>query len=123
MDAHADAQRSAELGAQLGIDVVEGEIDGPRRPPRVAATGLNAMVLPEDGEQAVSQKLVGPAAVGMDGGAGRGEELVEDEDYVVGEAALGQLCKVAQVEKHDGQLLLHARRVELLDIRRLRPGT
>ena len=122
MNAHADAQRPADLDAELGIDVVEGEIDGARGPQRLAAAGLHAVVLPEDGEQAVAQELVDPAAVGVDGGAGRGEELVQDEDHVVGEAALRELGEVAQVEEHHGQRLLHAGGVELQHVGGLRTG-
>ena len=48
------------------------------------------VVLPEDGEQAVAQELVDPAAVGVDGGAGRGEELVQDENHVVGAGGSGR---------------------------------
>ena len=54
--------------------------------------------------------------------AGRREELVQDEDHVVGQPALRQLGEVAQVEEHHGQRLLDAGRVELLQVGRLRPG-
>ena len=120
VDAHADAQRPADLGAELGVDVVEREIDGARGPQRLPAADLDAVVLAEDGQQAVAQELVDPAAVRVDGGAGRGEELVEDEDDVVGQAALRELREVAQVEEHDGQRLLDAGRIELLHVGGLR---
>ena len=107
---------------ELGVDVIEREVDGARRPQRLPAAGLHAVALAEYGEQAVAQELVDPAAVRVDGGAGGREELVQDEDHVVGQAALRQLGEVAQVEKHHGQRLLDAGRVQLLQVGAFRPG-
>ena len=103
----------------LALTCVEREVDGARRPQRLPAAGLHAVALAEDGEQAVAQELVDPAAVRVDGGAGGGEELVQDEDHVVGQPALGELGEVAQVEEHHGQRLLDAGGVELLHVGRL----
>ena len=56
-------KRPADLGSELGIDVIEGQIDGAGRAQRLAAARLHTVMLAEDGQQAVAQELVDPAAV------------------------------------------------------------
>jgi len=96
MDAHADAQRLADLNAELGVDAIERQIDGAGCAQRLPATDLHRVALAEYGKQAVAQELVDPAAVRVDRGAGGGEELVEDEHHVVGEATLRQMGEIAE---------------------------
>ena len=107
---------------ELGVDRIEGKVDGARRPQRLPAPRLHAVPLPEYGKQAVAHELVDPAPVRVNGRAGRREELVQDEHHVVGQPALRQLGEVAQVEKHHGHRLLDAGRVELVNVRACGPG-
>ena len=62
VDTHADLQRPADLRFELGVDVVEREIDGAGGTQGLAAAGLDAVVLSERREQAVAHELVDPAA-------------------------------------------------------------
>ena len=111
LDADADPQRPAELRPSLALTWSRARSMARAARKRLAAAGLDAVVLAEDGEQAIAQELVDPAAVSCGSPRRRGEELVQNENDVVGQAALRELGEVAQVEEHDGERLLDAGRV------------
>ncbi len=62
----------------------------------------------EDGHQAVTQVLVDLAAVPADGLAHLGEQPVENEYDVVGQARLADGGEAARVEKQNGEVALDA---------------
>ena len=74
----------------------------------------------ENGEQAIAQELVDPAAVLGNGRADHGEELVQDENHVERQPLLGEAREIAQIDEHDGERLLDAARILLLELGGLR---
>ena len=75
---------------------------------RLTAAGDGAGLGAEHRHQAVAQVLVDPAAAPGDGLADLGEQTVEDEDHVVGQARLGDGGEVARVEEQYRQAALRA---------------
>ena len=121
LDADADLQRPAQLRLELGVDVVEHEIDRACRAQGLAATDLDPRMLPEYGEQPVAEELVDPAAVLGDRSADDGEELVQHVHDVVGQPFLRQAREIAQVDEHHDERFLDAGRIGFLQLRRFRP--
>ncbi len=108
VEPHADAQRPADLARDLGIEAVESDVDVARRAQRLAAAGHGAVVRAEHRHQAVAEVLVDPAAAPGDGLAGLGEQSVQDEHHVVGQARLGDGGEIARVEEQHGKAAFRA---------------
>ncbi len=108
IDPHADAQRLADLLHDLFVEAIEREIDvaggGERLPAPCRLAGFCA----EDGHQAVTQILVDLAVVAADGLAHRGEQAVENEYDVVGQARLADGGESPRIEEQHGESALHA---------------
>jgi hypothetical protein len=56
-NAHADDAAGGPLRAELGVHMIQGEVDGACGAQRLPAADLDALGLTEDGEQAVARNL------------------------------------------------------------------